>query len=195
MQARQSGGLLGQNLSGPHVLMFVVRAFASPLEAISRREFGAKYFGFPAVAALMLLPLWPALWPEGSMEGVNFFATIFMLMLILIRAESARAAKKGDTRHTRYNGWPRLAAIFRNWPETKIKGTVEPAIWLIAGAVIFQGDQALGSFLMVGALALFMLQSTIETVERAKVEELNDALIEQQGTAERFRALRQDHVR
>lgn len=172
-----------------HVTLFVARAMATPLELCLRREFGRNYFGFQALAAFILVPVCIAWWPGYSPNGLVGLWYVMLFMLVRARFETMRLIKQGKSGHSYYNGYPRLAAIFRKKSEVEIKGLYEPALGLVAGGLIANLDEPLGYFLIASAFALFLSQGVIEAVEQARAEQLNDALIDQQQLAERFRKL------
>jgi hypothetical protein len=183
------------SLKAGRILVFVARMFASPLEACLRREFGPKYFGFAAFGSLVLLPLWMAFWPDKSSDALNCFSVLVLFMFARARAESSRMLRNGANVHTRYNGWPRLSRWFPRMSEAKVKSKVEPAFCFIAGIFLMYLSEPLGSFVLVATVGLVLSQSTIESVERARVMELNDAMIEQQSIAERFREMQRNQSR
>ncbi len=194
MPANQSGGVgpMQKAQTGANILVFVARVLATPLEVCLRRNFGTRYFGFQALGALVAIGLWASMWPGTDGRPVVWFWWFVVLMFLRARRESIRLSGKGASIHTRYNGWPRLAAVFKRMPEAKIKASVEPVVSGIAGLALLTVSEALGSLLIVSAIALGMVQSTIEAVEQARASELNDALIEQQTLAERFREMQRD---
>lgn len=172
--------------------VLAARVVASPLEVILRKSFGSKYFGIPSAIALFAVPAWTLFWPDESPAGIWALWIVFVLMQLRARLESARMVAKGEVIHTRYNGWPRLAAIFKRMPEQKIKAGLEPVVVFVAGALLMSVSQPLGSYLMVAAFSLGFNHGVIESVERAQALEMNDALIEQQAMAERFRQMQRD---
>lgn len=189
------GGPFQSASRGASYLVFAARVLASPLEVCLRRGFGPKYFGFQAVGTLLLFPLWTMFWPTDNPTGLYGFWAIMMFFFARAKAESTRMVAKGDIVHTRYNGTSRLSRYFKRLPEPKVKGVCEPAFGLVAGAIVMQFDRPLGSLIVASAVAMFLVQATIEGVEQARVSELNDALIEQQSIAERFREMQQNQLR
>lgn len=176
-----------KNLS--YVLLFAARAIASPVEPILRRKFGTRYFGWATAVGFFAPPLWMMFWPGEDPSGIFVFWLIFLLMQLSARIESARMAAKGQYIHSRYNGWPRLARFFKTMPEQRIKAGPEPLFVFIAGAALMSVTAPLGSYLMVAAFSLFAMHAVADAVERAQAVEMNDALIEQQNVAERFRQM------
>jgi hypothetical protein len=133
MQPNRAGGGVGpiqKAQSAAGLLVFLAQVFASPLEVCLRRGFGTKYLGFQALGSLFAVGLWASIWPGADARPVVWFWWYVVLMFIRAKRESGRMAAKGVSVHTRYNGYPRLAALFKRMPETKVKGKVEPAVSL-----------------------------------------------------------------
>lgn len=172
-----------------YVLIFIARALASPVEVILRTRFGSRYFSWPAVAGLFAVPLWMVFWPHESPVGIWAFWLLYLAMQLRARIETARMVLRGDHVHTRYNGWPRLSRIFKRMPEVRIKAGPEPLLVLLAGALLMEASVPLGSYLIAAAVSLFVTHVVADGVERAQAMEMNDALIEQQQVAERFRRM------
>jgi len=189
------GGIIQDSLKAGRILVFVARMFASPLEACLRTEFGPKYFGFAALAALALMPLWMAFWPDKSSTPLTGFWIYVLLMFARARAESGRMLRDGTNVHSRSNGISRLSRWFPRMAEAKVKAKVEPGFCFIMGILLMYLSEPLGSFVLIATVGLVLAQSTIDSVERARVMELNDALIEQQSIAERFREMQRNQSR
>lgn len=177
---------------GASLIIGAAQVAAAPLEPILRKRFGSRYFGVPSALALVVVPMWMFFWPGESPVGIWALWILFVLMQLRARLESARMMARGDVVHTRYNGWPRLAKIFKRMDEQKIKAGLEPLVVFLAGIFLMKLSQPLGSYLMVAAFSLGLTHSVIESVERAKALELNDSFLEQQEMAERFRRMQQD---
>lgn len=178
-----------------NLLVFATQAIASPVEVCIRSKFGPRYFGLAALAGFVVMPMWPLWWPGEDASGIEAFWLWYLLMLVINRTRSLRMASKGEPVHSRYNGWPGLARFFPRTSEAKIKAWIEPLCVFLAGLIVRATDVPLGSYLIVAAIALFFTNGVIAAVERARITELNDALIDQQIVAERFRRLRGDRTR
>lgn len=189
------GGPIQKAHQAAHIVLFVARVLATPLEIGLRNGFGPRYFGFQALVAVIVVPLWMALWPGHSPALLNGFWILMLLMFLRARIQSMRMVAKGDIVHTRFNGTPILGRYFKRMSEAKIKAMCEPGFGLLAGGLISQVDKPLGSLLIASAFALFIVQATMQSAEHARASELNDALIEQQSLSERFRAMQRDRMR
>jgi hypothetical protein len=173
-----------------NILMFILLALAVSLEVFFHRRFGPRYFGFPTFAALLGIPMWTVLWPRESAVPLLIFWALFILMLLRARAESAWLARRGPAVHSRYNGVPRLAAVFKRTPEWKLKGGMEPFLGFFAGVLLLPVSQPLGSYLMCAALAMGLSNGLARSVSHARALDMHDNLIDQQMHMERFHELR-----
>jgi hypothetical protein len=193
----QSGGWtpVEDAKKGVHLFVLVASVLARPVEVILRRRFGSRYFGVPSLLALFAVPGWMAFWPGESPMAIWWFEGLFVLAQLGARVEQLRMVATNDVVHTRYNGWPRLAAIFRKADEATLKGAIEPVLVILTGLFLMPVSEPLGSYLMTSGLCLAFIESVIRSVDRARALEINDTLIEQQNAMDRFRALSRDRSR
>ena len=177
-----------------HIALLVARALAAPIEVILRTGFGSRYFGLPSLLALFGLPMWMVFWPDHDSRPMLGFWLVYLVMQLRARLEIVRMLRRREYVHTRFNGRPRLAAVFKRTTEERIKGNVEPWVAVVAGMFTLGLSLPLGSYLMVAGFAIGLVAGTTESVERARALSMNDARIEQQALAERFREMqRSDH--
>lgn len=171
------------------ILMLVAQSLAAPVEVFLRTRFGRRYFGVPAFLGFLAIPMWMLFWPDEDATPIFVFWVLYILMQLRARIESMVMAARGDTVHTRYNGYPRLARIFKRTHEHKLKGGHEPALVVIVGVFMLAVSEPLGSFLMTSGFCLALVASVIESVERNRAMSMHDAWIEQQAQAARFREM------
>jgi len=133
--------------------------------------------------------MWMLFWPQEDYTPIFVFWGLVFLMQLRARIESLVMVAKGEIVHTRYNGYPRLARIFKNTNEQKIKGNIEPVLVMIVGAALLAVSEPLGSFLIVSGLSLAIVAGVIESVERNRTLSMHDAWLEQQDQAARFREI------
>lgn len=173
-------------------LVFAMQVLAHPVEVFLRTRFGIHYFGVTALVAFFAVPMWMLFFPTESSVGIWSFWVLSIGMQLRARIESVRLDAKGEGEHSRYNGWPRLARAFRSVPETKVKGFVEPLAVFLTALAVMPGSVPLASYLIAAAFALAFNNAVINGLRSAQARELNDALIEQQQLAERFRGMSGD---
>ncbi len=174
---------------GAGFMVLAAQVLASPIEVFLRTRFGSRYFGVPSAIAILALPMWMLFWPGEDPQPLLIFWGLYILMQLRARVEGMRMVARSEHVHSRYNGRPRLARIFRKMPEQKVKVVAETVVVFVIGALMTSISEPLGTYLMVAAFASGLLNSTIDAVERARTVELNDAWIEQQSLAERFREM------
>ena len=171
------------------ILVLIAQSLAAPVEVFLRTRFGRRYFGVPAFLGFLAVPMWMLFWPREDATAIFVFWCLYILMQLRARIESMIMVARGDIIHTRYNGYPRLARIFKKTHEHKLKGGHEPALVVIVGAFMLSVSEPLGSFLMTSGFCLALVNSVIESVERSRAMSMNDAWIEQQAQAARFREI------
>jgi hypothetical protein len=174
---------------GAYIGLFVSRVVAAPVEVVIRTRFGSQYFGLPALLGLFMMPAWVLFWPDADVRGLMWFWAVHVLMQFRARLEVFRMLRRHEIVHTRYNGRPRLLRILRWMDERQIKAIGEPVFVFLCGVFMMPLSQPLGSYLMVAAFCLGLNHSVIESVEQARALQLNDARIEQESIAERFREI------
>jgi hypothetical protein len=180
---------------GANFAVFALQVLAAPVEVFMRTRFGAKYFGVPSAVALLALPLWMTFWPGEDPQPLLIFWGLYIVMQLRARIECARMVARGDYVHTRYNGWPRLARLFRRMPERHVKIGPETVFVCVAGGLLMAVSPPLGSYLLAAGFSSGLLGSIIDAAERARSMEINDAWIEQQSLADRVREIQRDRMR
>lgn len=173
------------------LLLLAAQALAAPVEPILRSRFGSRYFGLPAFLGFLAVPLWMLFWPGEDPGPLLTFWAVYIIMQLRARIGCVWMAAKGDIVHTRYNGRPRLARLFKRTPGHKIKSAVEPWLVVLTGVLMLGVSEPLGSFLMASGFSLMLVASVIESVERSRALTMHDAWLEQQDQAARFRELQE----
>ncbi len=171
-------------------LAFASQVIAYPVEVWLRTRMGPQHGGLIALVALFTVPMWSVFFPTENPNGLWIFWFGFLVMQLRARIETTRMIAKGDVIHSRYNGWPRLAWVFKSMPESRIKAAIEPLAVFLAALAVMEFSTPLGTYLIAAALALAFNNALIDAVAKARARELNDALIDQQQLAERFREMR-----
>lgn len=169
------------------LFLLAAKVLAAPVEVFLRVRFGRNYFGLPSGIALLAVPMWYTLWPGEDANPLMAFWALFIVMQIRARIEGIALVARGDVRHTRFNGEPRLTRIFRKMPQHKIKAGVEPLVTIGVGAALLEFNLPLGSYLIAAGCSLAIVASAIEKLETARALQMHDAWIEQQHQMERFR--------
>ncbi len=181
-------GLVERLQNSANLLTLLCRTLAITLEVFLHRDFGSRYIGWQAAAALPLLLLYCVLWPEHDLRPMLAFAGLFVLACAGARSGIRQRKRNGESRHSYYNGAPRLARWFPNQDELSIKRR-EPTLVMLAGLVTCVFSPPLGVYLMLAAIALGIWLDLMVRHEETQAQDLYDAYVHQQRLAERFRAL------
>ena len=91
-----------------------------------------------------------------------------------------------------YTGYPRLWKLAPRASEITVKKYVEPLVAFAVGVTLCAYSPPLGIYVILGAFALMGTVMLSEETQRQRAIEMNDAVIEQQLVAERFRDMRGD---
>lgn len=168
-------------------LVLAAQVLAAPVEVFLRRRFGRHYFGIPSGIALLAIPMWHLFWPGEDPGPLMAFWVLFIAMQLRARIEGIAMVARGDVRHTRFNGEPRLARVFKKMPQEKIKAKIEPLVVIGIGVMFLEFSPPLGSYLIAAGCSLAVVAGVIERLTTERALQLHDAWLEQQQEAERFR--------
>jgi len=98
-------------------LVLAAQALSAPVEVCIRTKFGSRYFGVPSLLGFLIISMWMLFWPGQDPQPIFIFWCFYVLMQIRARIESMVLVARGKAVHSRYNGWPRLASIFKKKTE------------------------------------------------------------------------------
>lgn len=171
-----------------YLFTFLCQTFAVAVEVILHTRMGSRAIGMRGFAAFFVIPLWAAFWPGVDPQPLLLFWYLFMAACVVSRIAAIRRERRGFAESTRYTGWPRFCP--RRCNEVWFKKAIEPVMVFLVGALLIGANAALGSFLMTAAVGLACSIQMIDTAERARAQDLNDAYIAQRQLMERARRLR-----
>lgn len=171
--------------------LFVCRAYATSLEVFLHRGLGSQYLGLQAAAVLILVPLFGCAWEGHDLTVLLLFIPAYLVMCIIARIDMFRRWRRGEYCHTQYSGWPRLMTAKATMTELACKQYVEPLLVFALGYCVLQmGERPFGGYLMFSAVCLAISTNIDVVVDRMRAAKMNDAVIEQELVAERFRKMR-----
>jgi len=148
-----------------------------------RRNFGSEALGFPGLFAFIIMLVVgsfgriPEMWP---------YLAVWIVAMLLQRASTMRAMRRGVVRHSRYDG-DVDRKLFKN--RTTVKQFFEPVACVIA-AVCFEQLGASHSFALFvgwGAFPLAFVAMIDRQLWNKRVQAMRDAEIEQRYLAAKFR--------
>jgi len=189
MSFDQNGRDDGSTAAGANIFLFICWAWGTSIEVFLHRNFGNRYLGFQALAVFFLVPVFGLGWEQYDLRPLTYFLPAYLLMLIVARIGVLRRYWRGDSScHSMYSGWPRLLRPDGAITELRCKRLAEPALVFASGYIVCNfGELPLGVYLMCGAVCLAITVNVDLTVQRMRVQRMNDAVIEQRLLAERFR--------
>ena len=176
--------------NGPLLITLVIRSWAASVEVFLRRDFGSHYLGTQAALVIPLCVFWASLWEGHDARPLVIFLLCYLVFCVHARLGVWRRYLKGQHEHSHYNGWPRLMKLFPRSSERTIKLYVEPGLVFGIAFLIGNHNPPLCFFLFIAGGATFALNADIDTHERWRARQMNDAAIEQQLVAEQFREVR-----
>jgi hypothetical protein len=189
---RENAGPLQSMRGTLNVALFVVRSWATSLEVFLHRDIGERYLGWNAAAVLVLVPLYMLGWEGYDARPMEGFLLAFLGMCAVSRMAIFRRRLQGGSCHSLYTGWPRFLGAKAKITELRMKQVYEPIGVFVLGLTFRDYEGPLATYLMIGAVCLFISVSASGTLERIRSLDLNDAVIEQELAAERFRGMRGD---
>ena len=189
----QQLGPLDSMLGTLGLALFVVRTWATSLEVFLHRDLGERYLGWNAAAVLLLVPLYLLGWERYDPGPMLLFLGAYLFFCFIARMGMVRRRMRGESCHSMYTGWPRFLGPKAKISEIRMKQFVEPPITFLVGWMVRgEFNAPLGTYLMIGAVCLVISVNASETISRMRTLDMNDAVIEQEQTAERFRIMRGD---
>lgn len=175
-----------------NIVLLFLRAWATSLEVFLHRDFGARYLGLQAAMVIVLIPLYCTACAGEDIRPMFGLLAAYFAMCVVNRLSSLGRNAQVAANHSFYTGYPRLMRVLPWLSEMTVKKFAEPLLVFVAGVFVCAVSPALGVYLILGAFALMGSVMAVEDAQRLRAVEMNDAVIEQQIVAERFRDLRGD---
>jgi len=176
-----------------NALLLVSRSLAVTVEVFLHRSstFGARYLGVQAALGMLLVFFFPVFWPGEDAAPMLCFFAAFVVMCAAVRIATVRRRLRGEPEpHSYYSGTPLLLRQTSRVSERSFKGVVEPAIVWLAGFMVMEWSEPLGSYLVCAGVALVISVGAAVAHERVRALDMNDAFIEQRQVSDRWRGMR-----
>lgn len=167
--------------------LFVCDCLAATLVVFLHRRFGRRWGGLHTAFGALLIFLFMAFGAPHSPTPMLLFLGAYIVALAGVRIERLGAEARGELRHTRYNGEPRLWRFFPKLDEITIKSKVEPMLVMVIGFVTLSFAPPLGCYLIVSAIALGISVSQVVAYENAKAAQAVDNMLDSRMHAQRVR--------
>lgn len=168
------------------------QVWAIAMEVFWHHRIGSRYLDFQAAAVVPLIFGYALFWRDVDLWPLMYFLFAYLGACMLHGVGRWRWLWGPELGHSRYTGTPHLLR-FTPWiDEVTFKRWVEPMLTLVIGAAVCAWSPPLGVFLMIGAVALAGSCAECIARDQRRDADMNDAVIEQQWVAERFRGRRGD---
>jgi hypothetical protein len=171
---------------------------AIPTEVLLHKGFGRRYLGVSGFLALFqmgLAILLFAYFHESTLDPLYdakpllaYFGLYVVAYFFTIYATIKRHWR-GQIEHTRYNGWPRFLPQRLGRFERSFKIVIEPNAVFLVGLDLAHWNWPLGLYLMFNAFCMFWSNIISIRFERRRAMDLQDAVLEQQASAQALRSL------
>jgi hypothetical protein len=165
----------------------VVHGWAMMLQAWTRApgSCGQKYFGVQAVFGLVTACVFPLFFPSWYMERYYWFCVLTVVLFGVHRFKSTWNRRHGLQLHSYFVGIP---WVWRWRPSLKRDAAIflEGMMQFTAGILLMPVCETLGRFWLIGVFANVISQALIKERDQRRLEQLEDALIEQTHQGDEF---------
>ena len=174
--------------------LLAIRAWATSIEVFIRGGFGSRYLGLQAAAVFLLAPMYCVVKKVTDTDQLLFWLCLYLGMCIVHKQGCKVRQKRGIICHSYYDGIPVLRRFmpFLKCSDLTFKRFIEPSLIVGLGALLVPGDEPFGMYVVIGGLCMGFLSNTCGAQEVARLNDLNDSILDQQALAERLRQSRGD---
>jgi hypothetical protein len=190
MQAQQqSGSFFDGAKTAAGFAIFMAKIFSLPVELLLHGDVGERYIGFCGGFSFLLLLFFPVFFPHSSAGPVYALLAAFVIRCLIHRGVSLWRWWRGTrVGHSRRPGTPHLQRLLPHWQEGRVR-RLEPGIVLLLGLALFWLTKPLGVYLIFAGIGLIVCLALSQILLLNRARDMNDAALEQQYSAERFREL------
>jgi hypothetical protein len=193
MDQHQQGGIVQQMKWAFGWFLFICNSLAVSVEVFLHRGMGTRYLRMQVLGAAAIIVIYAGCW-QGHDADVLLVCLLLYLFFCFVRRVEAlkRLTSGGEQVHSLYTGTPSLMRFTGRMNEITVKRIVEPIFVFFGGIFLCPVSEALGHYLIACSVGLLVsVQASLNT-ERTRAMDMNDAVIDQQHTARRFREMRGD---
>ena len=172
------------------LIIFLIRVFSLPVTVLLHKGYGSKFVGLGGLLAILPFFALTLMFPHASAAPL-----MILLLLYILRCVGGRIAQivryfRGQRSmiHRQSPGHPLIARFFPQWSDSHVLW-LEPAGVFALGLALVWLTRPLGWYLILAGLALAAWMGMCHVYAMNKAAEMNDAALEQQYQAERFRQL------
>ena len=162
---------------------YVIHAWAAMIYAFTRHSFGRDFFDFWRMSGLLVLSFWSVVTvPLEESLPLTIMMAAFVLLAMWHRTHSPPRLQ-GETLHSHYSGWP-LVCDLLPISEGIAKSVVEPGVVMMFGIGIYQINQSLGLFILLGGLACMLDWIYLSRRDYVRAKRMHNAQKEQDRALE-----------
>lgn len=185
------GGLLADTRVGMNVAIKLAQVLAAVPEVLLHRRIGHRYIGTHTLLGMVLLFFWAGLGPQS--DPMPLFGILIASMFACFSHRMAnlfRGREPALRPHSYYTGYPWLCVLIPRLGEIPVKLAVEPALLFLIGLAVHPLNAALGGWLMASGAGLCVSVAVSVLHARGRIDDVQDALFEQQDLTQRLRSYR-----
>jgi hypothetical protein len=189
-QEQEEGGLnpAKDYRQGVNLLYLVSAAWAITIYLPLRYGSGKEHAGLRGVLGLLFPCVFMLFVPDPS---VAWIWPVYLGGLMIQRFGHWRAYRRGELVQTRYQGYPWVASLLcRQHDESKAKTFTEPFLAVAIGVALCPFAEGLAVYYLFGSVAMFIKQFIENLSFQRQVDQLQDAMIENDYLMSQTRALR-----
>jgi len=188
MSEQNDSSSLGMKATA-NLVMWLCQILSVTVEVFLHSGFGERYFGFKALLAVPMILLFALLHQHQNIMPLMVFLWAYIPLAIGWRIwATVRRWLKRPLPHSRYSGRPYLWWLLPRWRETTVKW-LEPLLIMALGLAVRHLNQPLGAFVMYAGAGMAISVGLNIALDRNKVMDMNDAILEQTSLAEQHREM------
>jgi hypothetical protein len=173
-----------------NAMYFLANSHATCLTVFLRHSFGSEAIGMNGLVAVLMMLVYRG---ETRCLAMGTFFMAWLVALIVQRLRTFVLYQRGWRLHSRYGGYPWLA-IRIPFVKTEVRAmALEPLVCLLVGHVLCRWSEPVGRFVMFGCFSLAIKNGIERQIDRARLRQMHDAVIEQMHLVERFQQTRKDY--
>lgn len=176
-----------------NLILVAIHGWALSVEVFLRRDFGSRYIGAYGALVPIIILLQAMMWERQDLTPLFLFCGLFLLFCGAARLDALWRARRGEMNHTYYSGSPILKKFLPCCSEATVKKFVEPLFVFGVGMLLGDWNPPLGVYMCFASACLLVRVHHAEMCLRRRAAEMNDAVLEQEDVAQRFRDLRGDY--
>ena len=165
-------------------LSIVLHAHCMCFYPFLRRYFGWQFHGIAGFAAFILIFVFGGF---AQSEGMLLFLMVWLAVMLVQRIDGVIQRFKGRAVHSRYDGYPQIGMGLCFGRSEFAAKVMEALLCGIIGVALMDIDETLGCFVSFGFVSLILKMKLDDWIDGMALQRMQDAQIEQQAMAQRYR--------